>query len=261
MSHRRVLRQPLILGLVLLLNFVPSSIGDHFRVYQGKTAKAGKITWHTVVFTESLDNPKPVWCGGSLIHEKWVLTAAHCIAVPNLKHTFVGLPGVVRRSDIVYELALLTIPHPQFSGSLNDIGLLKLRTPAIGKNIKPIPLMKDPRAALVGKKCRLSGFGLIGNSTRIPDKLLTAKMVIVNNKVCQAFDDSLLCTLPRRGTRQSPCGGDSGGPIVVKIKRKPILVGLFIGNHHKGCESGLPILNTRVASHYQWITGEMRKYV
>lgn len=51
---------------------------DHTtRIIKGFPAKLGQFPWQAGIF--HIRNNRAAFCGGSLIHPKWVLTAAHCI--------------------------------------------------------------------------------------------------------------------------------------------------------------------------------------
>lgn len=50
-----------------------------YRIVGGSLAKEGAWPWQVMTYTRYSSGVVGVWCGGSVIHERWVLTAAHCI--------------------------------------------------------------------------------------------------------------------------------------------------------------------------------------
>ena len=50
----------------------------HTRVVGGKDAHKGEIPWQVGLTTKPGSNPVLVFCGGTLISDRWVMTAAHC---------------------------------------------------------------------------------------------------------------------------------------------------------------------------------------
>ena len=48
-------------------------------IINGEEAKAGAWPWHVQIFLNEM-----LTCGGSIINETWILTAAHCLELVNL---------------------------------------------------------------------------------------------------------------------------------------------------------------------------------
>lgn len=65
--------------------------------------------------------------------------------------------------------------------------------------------------------------------------------------------DKKMCVSTYSG--ESPCRGDSGGPLLRKagIDGSLRLIGVASGGHPSGCESGYPIIYTRLSSYFNWI--------
>ncbi|XP_056112419.1 granzyme E [Rhinichthys klamathensis goyatoka] len=154
------------------------------------------------------DSKSKAVCGGFLVRDDFVLTAAHC------KHSHLKVYLGVSDSNYLPDgVAVDPIPHPEFKSNTpgHDIMLLKLETPAtLNKNVKTIALPK--KASLkhaILKDCMVMGWGLQDYHDSHPSIVLKeANVTLLDSKNCGTNDT--LCSAGTTG----PAGGDSGGPLV-----------------------------------------------
>lgn len=59
----------------LIVRFILCSILGN-RIIDGSPAQVGQIPWQIALFINL--GTGTVFCGGSIISEEWILTAAHC---------------------------------------------------------------------------------------------------------------------------------------------------------------------------------------
>ncbi|KAM6962615.1 complement factor D-like [Aplochiton taeniatus] len=155
-------------------------------------------------------------CGGVLVREDFVLTAAHCTGrwrVVLGAHSLSAPEAEKQELDVDQ-----FIRHPEYDGSNNDLMLLKLRGRAnLNGAVQLIPLMTDP--VTPASQCSTAGWGDIGDNT-FPDKLQEVNTVILARRECRerwgpavSITKRMVCATGPRAF-QGFCSGDSGGPLV-----------------------------------------------
>lgn len=165
------------------------------------------------------------FCGGSLIKNDWVLTAAHCVDGSSTS----GLYAVVGRhawngSDGQRIAVSQIIVHPAYNDSTsdNDIALLKLSS----ASTLGLTLMQLPDAALIdeaaapGDLVTVLGWGTTTEGGSIPSNLREVDVPVVSNSTCNSssayngqITSNMMCAGFASGGKDS-CQGDSGGPLM-----------------------------------------------
>nr|XP_036214351.1 serine protease easter isoform X1 [Bactrocera oleae] len=171
-------------------------------------------------------------CGGSLITERWVLTAASCIRetligvrLGEYKITDKSQKDCVRKACSIYKdyKIAISVKHADYKPEtgIKDIALIKLKTKVdISKNIKTICLptrVEHFNVPYDNEPLTISGWGLKKEGATEVMK----KHAIIRSKsqVChqaypeQRVEQSKLC-LTTRYEEPSTCSGDHGGPII-----------------------------------------------
>uniref|UniRef100_A0A3Q4HEV2 Peptidase S1 domain-containing protein n=1 Tax=Neolamprologus brichardi TaxID=32507 RepID=A0A3Q4HEV2_NEOBR len=127
---------------------VRPALGSH-RIVGGVTARRGEWPW-----IGSLQYQRLHRCGATLIHNRWLLTAAHC---------FKSLGSVLRSGvgALVVPIQRVII-HPAFNGTNmdHDVALLELAVPApMSYTIQSVCLPSPVHRFLKSAECYITGWG------------------------------------------------------------------------------------------------------
>uniref|UniRef100_A0AAY4CT49 Coagulation factor IX n=1 Tax=Denticeps clupeoides TaxID=299321 RepID=A0AAY4CT49_9TELE len=194
------------------------------RIVGGHEVTRGEIPWQVALVLRST---LQVFCGGSILNEKWVITAAHCL-VDKAKGSFFVRAGEhdvqhVEGSEQDLEVAE-RFPHPLYAPRKNlynhDIALLQLKTP-IGFSSYARPICLGPKSFTEtllrsGEVATVSGWGQLHFQGRTSRTLQKVEVPYVERTDCQDSSSDrisryMFCAGYPNAARDS-CQGDSGGP-------------------------------------------------
>ncbi|XP_022129217.2 chymotrypsin-2-like [Pieris rapae] len=262
-------------GILLLLSHgllgeveVSEAIDGDTRIVGGKDATPGIAKYAVSIRGH---NGKQDWhsCGGSILNEEYVLTAAHCIYQRRTDQVsiLVGTYTVNKGGDR-YKIKKL-IPHEKYDNEWlrNDIALMQIEGKIkYSDKVQPIELLKE--MAPIGKKCLLTGWGLTNYRRRTaPNYLQMLEFKTISNDDCTKqlkrspypeyvpVDVGQLCV--QRPKRSGACKGDSGGALVIEDeKNKTVQIGVV--SWGVPCSANFPDVFASVHGYYDWIQSKMK---
>lgn len=251
------------------------------RVVGGQAADIGEWPWQVALISPSKvttgpNYSKAQFCGGALIAERWVLTAAHCLVVngqiipAQSVNIVAGLNNLQTPEATHQQVAVQAVyVYPNYQDSqalINDIALLYLaESIQAGNNKAFIALPEQGNQTLVnpGSFVTVTGWGsTVGyepDETKppiYPPNLQEVSVPVISNASCnQAYDGtitgSMLCASPQQGGRDA-CQGDSGGPLAAANGNQWQQVGVVSFGY--GCASTkYPGVYARVSEFVDWI--------
>jgi len=245
--------------------------GQHpFRVVNGWPADKGEWPWIAAL----LNNDRQ-FCGGSLITQKHILTAAHCVAhmsrydVANLK-VRLGDHEIktVGETTIFESKAARVVRHKEFSQQTlhKDVAIITLENPVpkTMKNARPVCLASGSQS-YAGQSGTVVGWGSLKENGPQPNELMEVTVKIWKNPDCKdtygnaapgGIMDHMLCA-GRKG--KDSCSGDSGGPMQIGVGDRWTQIGVV--SWGIGCgKSDYPGVYSRVTELRDWIDRIVKEY-
>lgn len=241
----------------------------NLHIIGGDTVSAGEFP-HMVALGYERTDGYEFLCGGSLVSDTFVLSAAHCVDTLDQVKPSIARMGVIeiggrdfsKESDVRIDQI---ITHPSYirRTKYHDLALLKLEAPVtFSMEIKPICLYtKDDNPI---KPLIITGWGKTSNTRDVKSTLLLkANVSVVARRKCSesytnwrklpdGIADTQICAGDPQGLRDT-CQGDSGGPLQGLTADDSFYRLVGVTSFGRGCGTPVPGVYTRIARYLDWL--------
>ncbi|CAH2292934.1 complement factor D [Pelobates cultripes] len=246
-----------VLAALLVLSITTTECYPRGRILGGKES-AGRP------YMVSLQLDGVHFCGGLLISDEWILSAAHCMPAGNKTlHVMLGESSLKQTANsktrVEFEIKKYFV-HPLYNSSLiaHDLLLLKLPNKVnVSDAIKPMPFQKEDVDIPEGTRCLVSGWGQIRLTGKRPDTLNEVLVTVISRDQCNRrdyYDNELTDNMMCAGEKgKDSCEGDSGGPLICNS----VAVGIVSFGSRKCGNAKRPGIYTRIVRYNNWINSTM----
>ncbi|XP_039306345.1 uncharacterized protein LOC105193902 [Solenopsis invicta] len=235
---------------------------EESRIVGGQTTSMNEFPWMA-----RLSYLNKFYCGGTLINDRYVLTAAHCVKGLifrfmwfMIKVTFGEHDRCTEKGPETRYVVRVMTGDFSFLNFENDIALLRLneRVP-LSDTIRPICLPTILDNEYVGEKAIVSGWGTLKEDGKPSCLLQEVEVPVMSLQDCRntsysarMISDNMLCAGYLEGEKDS-CQGDSGGPLITEREDKKYEI-IGVVSWGNGCaRPGYPGVYTRVTRYMDWI--------
>ncbi len=256
---------------ILLTAFVLLSVQvfSQADIVGGEDCDISEYPWQAAIYADGY------LCGASVIHEYWVITAAHCVEEGNqvidAENITVGVgssneyAGLFGSGGDEYEVEEV-ISHASYGGNGNDIALLKMKEPIeFNDNVQPISLMCSDQVSAgaqdPGVMTVVTGWGNTSQGGNGSDVLQYIEVPVVayndpglNFPGWVSINTTTEILVGEVDGGVDSCQGDSGGPVAVRNVEDTDWLLLGITSWGSGCaQVGRPGVYTKVSNYINWI--------
>ncbi|RVE47335.1 hypothetical protein evm_008016 [Chilo suppressalis] len=239
------------------------------RIVGGEDSLPSEFPWAASLWRQGAHQ-----CGATVLNDKWLLTAGHCVCSafdefykPKQLTIVVGHTDISSKKNEAKQLSKI-IPHPDYrcNKKTNDVALLKTATQLTwNEELRPACLPQPKAEDFSGNVATVAGWGFTSEDRAKgirPDVLQKTSVMVVTNEECNNWYKSQgskisvvptqMCAGHEDGGRDS-CWADSGGPLMIREdKRHSMVVGVV--STGSGCaRARMPGVYTRVSRYTEWI--------
>nr|AHH30805.1 granzyme [Oplegnathus fasciatus] len=231
----------------LVILILALTLGD--QVHTGEIIRGHEAKPHSrpymVLLERHMQDGTLKYCGGFLLNEDFVMTAAHCLA--KSYKLLLGVHDVRKNNEIQQVSVQQAFPHKDYDATTykNDIMLLKLSSKVkSSKNVRPIALAGQDDGSLP-KSCIISGWGRADkNRKHMSLVLMEVNVTLIDKEECR--QENSYCSEGETG----PGEGDSGGPLVCEDEKAYGVMSYILIPHTGGPEMNV---YAKISDYKRWM--------
>lgn len=234
------------------------------RIVGGRACSPGECPWQALLVNENQEG----FCGGTILNEYFILTAAHCMNQSKYFEVVVGEDDTKKKegTESVHKVERI-ITHQKFVLQTYDydIALLRLKEPInFTRYIIPacIPEVDFADDVLMAQDAAIvSGFGVLHQRGQQATKLQVLQVPYIDRQQCIesstfSITKNMFCAGYDTEVKDA-CQGDSGGPHVTPYRDTFFITGIV--SWGEGCaQKGKYGVYTKVSKFYKWIKAAMK---
>lgn len=236
------------------------------RIVNGFSSESAKYPFYALLVLSKIGEKESFkMCGGSIISNEWILTAAHCVY--NVKRAIACL-GLTQMNQVTRKTPTMIIErrdiyaHENYKPigpdglGLDDIALIQLPDfIRFSEIIQPIALSNVHEIEDYTEVIAI-GSGHIDSTQENAKVLQWAPLDTIPMEICSKFykfvgsSESVFCAVSEQN--RSVCVGDSGGPLIRKDDNKLMGVASFarVDDYSANWPQGF----TKVSAYFGWIS-------
>uniref|UniRef100_A0A803JVL1 Chymotrypsinogen B1 n=1 Tax=Xenopus tropicalis TaxID=8364 RepID=A0A803JVL1_XENTR len=229
-------------------------LSGYARIVNGENAVPGSWPWQVSL----QDSTGFHFCGGSVISDFWVVTAAHC-GVTTSHRVILGEYDRSSSAEPIQTMSISRVfKHPNYNTNtmINDITLLKLSsTASFNSRVAPVCIPTSSEVFNSPERCITTGWGYVDAYSKLsPNKLQQVTLPLLSNTECQRYwgnkiHSTMICA---GASGASSCMGDSGGPLVCARNGAWVLAGI-VSWGSSTCSPSSPGVYARVSTLRSWM--------
>ena len=272
-SSKNNMKKPTLLLVFFLIALSNSFLVAQQKVVGGVDVDIKDYPWQ-IALTSSPDGSG--FCGGSIIEDSWVLTAAHCVNGddPSDLYVRVGTSSSFASGGDSYSVSQIIV-HPNYLGNSHDFALIEIIGEFVyTENVQSIALIDEAEIALgvqnAGEMATITGWGTTSSGGSLASVLQMVTAPIVTNSVacgtsldpngnsgeysCASLDASMICAGDLINGGEDACQGDSGGPLALRSADNSRWLLIGVTSWGNGCaDVNYPGVWSKVSYVLDWI--------